>query len=191
MNEALACGVNFVRGPLEDVLKRYLIAADQVKADIIVRVTSDCPLVDPETCSEMLDLFLSGQYDYLTNNMPPTWPHGFDVEIFTYDALLKANIFAQNSFDREHVTPWIRRSPDFKKKNMESANPTLAKYRLTLDYMEDYNFLDAIFNLLPKNNALPSRKDVLMTLENNPELFLLNQSKIGTRAIDPKLIIPS
>ena len=187
VDEAVACGCNYIRGPLDDVLKRYLIAADDVQADIIMRVTSDCPLIDPETCSEMLNMFLESDCDYLTNNMPPSWPHGFDAEIFTYEALLKADLHAHDRFDREHVTPWIRRCPDLTKKNYESSDLSLNKYRVTLDYLEDYVFLSSLFKLLPSHNDLPSRNDVLSVLRNNPDLVHLNHSKIGLRAIDPKL----
>ena len=191
VDEATDCGALCVRGPLDDVLERYLIAADYVNADIIIRITSDCPLVDPETCTEMLDFFINNKCDYLTNNMPPTWPHGFDAEIFTMDALRKANLTAVDKFDREHVTPWIRRFPDFNKANIQSPDPALCKYRLTLDYLEDYNFLSAFFDLLPNNGFLPNRDDVITTLRNNPDLLHLNQAKIGVRAIDPKSVVPS
>lgn len=189
-DESQNCGVQVVRGPLNDVLKRYVLAAESVQADIIMRVTSDCPLIDPETCSELLDLFLTSHSDYATNNMPPTWPHGFDAEIFTIDALRQADHAAVTQFDREHVTPWIRRAPFFKKTNLLNKAYDMSNFRLTLDFEEDYNFLNAFFRLLPHNDTLPDRRYIFAALQDNPELTLINRSRSGIRAIDPSVAKP-
>ena len=103
--EALRCGAMVARGPSDDVLRRYRLAADAAKADVVMRVTSDCPLVDPQLCGRLLAKLTEEGLDYCCNNQPPTWPHGLDAEVFTAKALAEADAIATDTFDREHVTP--------------------------------------------------------------------------------------
>ena len=101
-----------VRGPEHDVLARYAKAAEAVGADVIMRVTSDCPLIDPEVCGQVLKRRAEGGYAYTCNNMPPSFPIGFDTEAFTIGILRHANETATDPVDREHVTPMMRRLAD-------------------------------------------------------------------------------
>lgn len=102
------------QGSENDVLDRYVKAARAHQADIVVRITGDCPLVDPELVDECIRRFKESDSDYLCNNYPPTYPDGLDIEIFTFKALEKASKEARNIFDREHVTPYLRESGLFK-----------------------------------------------------------------------------
>ena len=111
--------INVFRGSLDDLLDRYFKCAKKFKADHIVRITSDCPLIDPKIIDSVIKKYLSVKnLDYMSNIHPPSYPDGFDVEIFSFKALRKAHVTAKNNFEREHVTPYIWDNLDkFKIKN--------------------------------------------------------------------------
>jgi len=178
--EALKSGVQVVRGSASDVLSRYHKAAQTVGADWIMRVTSDCPLIDPKVCGDILHLAQSQKLDYACNNLPPTWPHGLDAEVFSFAMLDKAFHAATDPFEREHVTPWIRNNPNAKTGNVARAGESLAETcRWTLDYPEDYAFLRALFDLLPDGAGT---EDVLALLAAHPDLGEINAQHHGVRA---------
>ena len=97
------------RGSLDNVLERYYFAAKKYQGDVIVRVTADCPLIDPTVVDLVIDHFLSGQYDYFSNTMVPTFPDGLDTEVFTFAALEKAYKTAKWKSEIEHVTSYIKK----------------------------------------------------------------------------------
>lgn len=170
---AHACGVSVYAGSEFDVLDRYLGAAAAVAADVVMRVTSDCPLIDPEVCGAVLALRSREHADYAANNMPRTFPHGLDCDAFTTDALRQAHCATREPYDREHVTPWLRRAPHLKQLNMESGRQNLAHHRWTLDYPEDLAFFRAVFGALPAGSAA-RMDDVLAVLAERPELSEIN-----------------
>ncbi len=147
--EAKRCGAIVFRGSESDVLDRYHRAAVACGADVVMRVTSDCPLIDPEVCSRVLELRANEEADYACNNMPPSWPHGLDCEVFTAAALARAHREASSPAEREHVTPWLRRHPDIRRANLTCPEPEQAGQRWTLDYAADYRFMAALFARLP------------------------------------------
>ncbi|MFM7009597.1 MAG: cytidylyltransferase domain-containing protein [Betaproteobacteria bacterium] len=134
--------VRVVRGPEQDVLTRYALAAKDTKADVVMRITADCPLLDPETCSQMLEWFKSGAYDYVSNSWPSrSFPHGLDCEIFTAEALRTAQ--ANESLtaeDREHVGPGIRKSMRGQS-GLWKAMTDRSNERITLDTLDDYRHI--------------------------------------------------
>lgn len=172
--EAEACGAVVTRGSESDVLLRYARAAEQVGADVVMRVTSDCPLIDPEVCGRVLALCAVERADYACNNMPRTWPHGLDCEAFTGTALLRAAAAATAAYDREHVTPWLRRSPGVCRATLPGPGGAFAAQRWTLDYPEDYAFFRALFERLPAAPAIPSSAEVFALLDRHPEIAALN-----------------
>ena len=181
--EAERCGAVVVRGAEQDVLARYHRAAVTVGAKWIMRVTSDCPLIDPAVCGQILALLRSQPLDFVCNNLPPSWPHGLDAEAFTFAALDQAFETAADPFDREHVTPWMRRNPAFKKGNVARSGRSLADVcRWTLDYPEDYEFLQALFDLLPDVPAIPDLRRVLTLVAEHPYLAEINACHHGIRA---------
>ncbi len=119
---AVECGTEIFRGPEMDVLARYLGAARAVDANIVMRVTSDCPLIDPAICGEVLALRERERADYAANNAPRSFPHGLDCEAFTTAALAESDTNTQVASDREHVTPWLRRAPHLKRANLHSGD---------------------------------------------------------------------
>ena len=137
-------GYRVIRGSETNVLERYWDAAEATAADIIVRITGDCPVVDPKLVDRVIQLYLNGDIDYASNINPPTFPDGLDVEVFSRSALETAKIAAKSSFDREHVTPFIRNG-NFKKLNLKNTRDT-SELRLTLDEPEDLLLLQKVFD---------------------------------------------
>ena len=138
--------VRITRGPEEDVLKRYLMAAEEVGADVILRVTSDCPFIDPLLCEKVLETRAEfGGYDYVSNNDPPTFIHGLDCEAFTIEALRKADAHETDLESRQHVTEWLRTAPEINKYNVARIGGSQAHIRLTLDTLDDYIAIRAEF----------------------------------------------
>ncbi len=167
-------GVNSFAGSEDDVLDRYYQACKIFKADIVIRVTGDCPLIDPKVIKKCLDVFLNNQYDYLSNTNPPTYPDGLDTEIFTFKALDKAWKNATLKSEREHVTPYIYKHPkDFSIFNVTNEEDW-SNYRLTVDEIEDFNLISRIVTLFKDHWLEFSTKNVIDFLQKNPELLSLN-----------------
>ena len=175
--EAQRLGAFVFRGSQRDVLDRYDRAATALGADIVVRITSDCPLVDPAVVAAVVCLRAEDGADYAANTMPPTWPHGLDCEVFTRDALAGAARWARDAHAREHVTPWLRTHPDIRRANLTGPGGAVAEHRWTLDYPEDMRFLEALFAHLPPDPALSGMEDILAVLEDHPGLAAINSMR--------------
>lgn len=158
-------GYEVVRGPLEDVLGRFMLAADVFDADIIVRVTTDCPLADPQLIDDVVREVLSGDYDYVSNRLPPearTIPIGLDVEGFTKAALDRANFEATRAEEREHVTPYIYNNQNtYRCLHLRYPEIGHAEERWTVDTPEDFAFAQAILSLNPSMNWRATRDRIL------------------------------
>ncbi len=162
--------VPFVRGPLDDVLSRFAQAARAGNATYVLRLTADCPLLDPQVCGEVLQLLKREKCDYASNAVPRQWPDGMDCEAFTADALYAAEAEADMPQMREHVTPFIRNYQQrFKVRSLPCPLPHLGTQRWTLDYAEDYGFLQQLVKHLPKDRA-PSYLEVLDVLAEHADL---------------------
>lgn len=124
------------RGSELDVLDRYYQAALKFGITTVMRITSDCPLLDPVLCGVILEEHLNNSEIYTCNNYPPSWPHGLDCEVFSFKDLETANLKAKQPEEREHVTPWIRKNLPIR----NISNPKGNEYhvRITLDTQEDY-----------------------------------------------------
>jgi glutamate-1-semialdehyde 2,1-aminomutase/spore coat polysaccharide biosynthesis protein SpsF len=170
-------GVTVYRGSESDVLARYQGAAHEVGADIVLRVTSDCPLIDPEVCGALLKLRAEAEADYAANNMPPSWPHGLDCEAFTVAALDEAAATATEPGDHEHVTPWIRRNRAYRRVNLAGPGGELTEQRWTLDYPEDLAFLRAVYDRLPGGGPCPSWRAVAAIVAREPALSQINEAR--------------
>ena len=187
-------GVECFRGSESDVLSRYAGAAKAGGADIVVRITSDCPFLDPQVAAQVLYLRSARGACYASNVDPPTWPDGLDCEVFTADALFAADREAKRKGDREHVTPFIRRNrARFPAEVLVCPMPGLAGERWTLDTPEDHAMLSAVAEKLPKD-AIPAFIHVLSVLNADPALRKLNRGsteevrhvrKVESDAIEP------
>jgi len=174
--------VSVHRGSVEDVLGRYYDAARRYKVRYVIRITSDCPLLDFELADSMIGKFieLRGKklaIDLLFNNNPPTFPHGLDMEIFTFEALEKAFNEANDQDEREHVTPYIRCHPELFKMENFSQTQNLSHLRWTLDYPEDFEFIKAVYEHLYPQNPVFATNDILTLLENHPEIQAINEGR--------------
>ncbi len=169
-------GVAYYRGSEEDVLSRYYEAATKFGADVVVRVTSDCPLIDPGVMDEVISLYINnqGKYDYVSNTLERTYPRGLDTEVFSMTALGKAYKEARKQPEREHVTLLMYRRPkQFQLANFRSS-VDYSHHRWTVDTPEDFEFINLILQeLYPVNNRF-TWLDVLNLLDQNPEWKEIN-----------------
>lgn len=144
-----AAGVSFVRGDEADVLSRMCLAARAAHADVIVRLTADCPLHTADTVDDVVRAFLDAKVDYASNVDPYSRPDGTDVEVFTRAALEAAAEHAVQGPDREHVTPWIRRAVDLQRLSyIHRTGPDGAGMRWTVDVPDDLAFVDRVWEAL-------------------------------------------
>ena len=156
------------RGSESDVLARFYGAAKEYNADIVVRITADCPLLDANIAGQVLYLVVCGEADYASNALPATWPDGLDCEAFTMSALEDAYHNTIRLSDREHVTPYIRNNQyKFKISNVPTPIPGLQKHRWTIDTKEDLEFVEGLVKNT-KPNA--TTYDYLEMLKNNPQI---------------------
>ena len=162
---------DYFRGSEKDVLDRYFNCAKKFNFDVIVRITSDCPLIDPELIDEVLEKFRIGSYDYVTNTFPRTFPKGLDVEVFSFSVLEKMWINAKLPSEREHVTQFILNNNKFKIGNIKHKN-NLSHLRWTLDQKEDLEFLKKIISDIETRPILMNY--VLKVLNQKPELIDIN-----------------
>lgn len=174
--EALRCGADYFRGSEEDVLERYYLAAKQVAAKVVVRITSDCPLIDPALLGAMVNDFVAdGGVDYLSNTLERHYPRGLDAEVFSFLALESAYWQAEKSHEREHVTPFIYHHPDLFKIKNYSSGENHSSQRWTLDTADDWALIEAIYqNLYRPGAELFTSAAVLQLLQQRPELVALN-----------------
>jgi glutamate-1-semialdehyde 2,1-aminomutase len=165
-------GVNYFIGSEEDVLDRFYNVAKKYKRFGILRITADCPLIDPEIVDEVIYNFFIKNVDYASNTNPPTFPDGLDLEIFKFSALKEAYSKATKSFEREHVTPFIINNKKFKKFNLKNSED-LSSLRLTLDEKKDFIIIKKIIKNF-KNNLNFNLKNILYFYKKNKKLFLTN-----------------
>lgn len=169
-------GISTFVGSEEDVLDRYYQAAKKFNADVVVRITSDCPLIDPQIVDKVIKVFLENKkrVDYVSNTLHRTYPRGLDVEVFSFSALERAWREANKPCEREHVTPYFYEHPDeFKLFNVEHDRD-LSSLRWTVDEEKDLKFIREIYKRLNKKYKTPFMNDVLEILEEEPQLEQIN-----------------
>lgn len=174
------------RGSEEDVLERYHQAAMLRRPDGIVRITADCPLIDPEIVDQVVKTFKEGypSIDYVANTLERTFPRGLDVEVFTSQALEQADRNGKKPEEREHVTLYLYRHPElFHLKNI-SCTPSCASHRWTVDTPEDFALIKLILeDLYPKNSRF-RLQDILELISKHPDWSLLNAHIEQKKIID-------
>lgn len=170
-----AAGVPFVRGSLDDVLSRYALAAESFSADTVVRITCDCPLIDPAVIDDVISAYRQAPHvDYCSNVLLRTYPIGMDTEVFSRAALERAHAEAEMPQEREHVTPYIYQHPqDFALRNVQA--PEWAHWpdvRLTLDEQRDLDMLQAVIDRVGESASL---RKVIGVLRTDPAMAELNR----------------
>jgi spore coat polysaccharide biosynthesis protein SpsF len=168
---------NIFRGSENDVLSRYFHAAKQFDADIIIRITSDCPLVDPGIIDEAIKKHVLEENNYTAIGVEGGYPRGLDVEVFDFKSLEAAYINAVSKSQREHVTLFIYENPKLFRIRFIEANGALRRpeIRLTVDTEEDLLLVKEIYLLLKKCGDNFSTKDVLAIIDNNPHMQIINK----------------
>ncbi len=165
------------RGNAYDVLDRYYQTARSYQADVIVRLTADCPLIDPALVDEVITVFFNKGVDFAANRLPPpykrTYPIGLDIEVASFSALEKAWHHAKLSFEREHVMPYLYSVKDRFTTFILDAEKNFGDRRWTVDTPEDLEFIRALFDKLNCRINF-SWREVLQILEENPELEKIN-----------------
>jgi len=169
-----ALGYECVEGSEDDVLERYVKAIDVSKAHVVIRITGDCPLVDPELVDQVVSDFLSSEVDYLSNASPATFPDGLDIEVFTAEVLKEANFKTDQALDREHVTPYLRREGLFRTGAFYN-DEDLSSLRWTVDEPTDFEVVSNVFDHFSPNIYF-SWREVLSLQYERPDLFLANQN---------------
>ncbi len=165
--------VKCFRGKAHDVLDRFFKAAEKFDSDVIVRITADCPLIDPVESNKVIDKFLNGKYDYVTID-DKSYPKGIDTECFSFTVLKKTWKNAKLKSDREHVTPHIWNNPKIFKIG-KVYNKTSISQRWVVDYKDDLIFVKKIYDQLYKNDSVFLMSDILQFIKKNPNLLDINQ----------------
>ena len=163
----------YYRGSENNVLKRFYECAVKFNADIIVRVTGDCPLVDPEVVDKCIELFLSSNVDYTCNRNPATFPDGLDVEVFSFKVLEKMNFLNLNDYEKEHVTPYIYQSNKFKINTLKSDDD-FSFLRLTIDEAIDFQVLKQIIDYFYPNIYF-NLEQIIKLYKKFPQIFEKNK----------------
>ena len=185
VDHVASLGFRCFRGSEDDVLDRYYQTASATGADAIVRITGDCPLVDPALVDEIVRAFRTSGADYLSNTSSPSYPDGLDVEVFSMAALAAAWHEAVEPFDREHVTPYLRRTDRFSQGSFQNGED-LSALRWTVDEPADFFVMESVFRHFSPSTQF-SWRDVLEFQRDQPDAFSANQnltrnegSKMGT-----------
>lgn len=169
-------GYTCIRGSESDVLDRYLVAARLAQADVVVRITGDCPLIDPALVDQVFAQFKAEGVDYLSNTAPASYPDGLDTEVFTLQALERADRESQDPFDREHVTPYLRK-PGLYKTGAMQHSVDLSGLRWTVDEPADLDVVSQVFAHFAPNIHF-SWTEVLGLQRSQPALFAANHNII-------------
>jgi spore coat polysaccharide biosynthesis protein SpsF len=186
-------GIPFARGSLFDVLDRYYQAASQAKADVVVRVTADCPVIDPDLIDDVVNTLLDGEYDFVCNRLPPPWsrtyPIGLDVEACSFKVLKKAWKEANEPQHREHAMPYFYEGVSLTRQSRTLETGTSPRgfnvallhhttdfgdYRWTVDTPEDLEFMRQVYNRFDGRDDF-SWKEVLDLVHDEPELMKINE----------------
>lgn len=177
-------GLDCYRGHATDLLDRHYRAALHYAADSIIKIPSDCPLIDPALIDEVIGYWLhhSDEYDFVSNLHPATWPDGNDVEIMTMTVLETAWREAVRPLEREHTTAFIWERPErFRIGNvaMGGGEDYSMTHRFTIDYMEDYDFIRAVFDELYPSDPVFGVGNILGLLERRPDIYAMNAGWAG------------
>ncbi len=179
---------NCFRGHPTDLLDRHyqavLSQATEISKTVVVKIPSDCPLIDPQVIDNVLNFFEknSERFDFVSNLHPPTYPDGNDVEVMHFSALENAWKNAKRLLEREHTTPYIWENPEkFRIGNVtwETGQDFSMSHRFTIDYKEDYDFIKAVYDELYPKNPHFELNEILSLLEQRPDIFMINNKFAG------------
>jgi spore coat polysaccharide biosynthesis protein SpsF len=165
-------GVACYRGSENDVMSRYYDCAKLYNSNTVVRMTADCPLIDPDIIDKVIQRFEDDNVDYCANTVPPEtskFPDGSDIEVFSMQALEKANAEVQDAHRREHVTFQFWQDQDYKS-SQYTQDKDWSNYRITVDYLEDFEVVNYIFDELKTKRIFGSLNEIIDIINNNKEI---------------------
>jgi spore coat polysaccharide biosynthesis protein SpsF (cytidylyltransferase family) len=176
---AMKLGIRSYKGSVDDVLERFYFSIRNESPDYVVRLTSDCPLIDPNEIDKVISTCIEGGFDYASNALEPTLPDGLDTEVFKFSALERAYNEASMKSDREHVTPYIWRNSSVKGgtffHSLSVKNSVdYSKYRITVDNPKDFEVIECLVKRLGDDKGW---KEYINYLDANPSLLEVNASE--------------
>jgi spore coat polysaccharide biosynthesis protein SpsF len=183
VSESARMDVSCFRGAEFDVLDRYYKAAVSSRAQTVVRITSDCPLIDPQLVDDTIGVFYNQKADYASNTLRRCYPRGLDVEVFTFAALERSWNEAVSPYEREHVTPFLYEHPELFRLSSFGGASDYSQYRWTLDTPEDLRLLRAIYDRFDNDDRFSWQEGIAL-MEREPELAELN-AHIAQKPLHP------
>jgi len=177
-------GYRVFRGASDNVLQRFLDASKIHESELIIRLTADCPLIMPSLLDNMLEFFNQGKVEYVSNKIPPTFPDGLDVEIFETKILRNLAKYNLTKSEKEHVTLGIYSRPNEFKISNYTNKEDISHYRWTVDYAEDFNFIEKVYEYFWDKKFTFTIEDVIAYINLNPHE---NDNKIGAEFRDISL----
>jgi spore coat polysaccharide biosynthesis protein SpsF len=185
-------GVSFFRGHPTDLLDRHFHVALEHQADAVVKIPSDCPLIDPDAIDAVLSAFDPSLHDFVSNLHPPSWPDGNDVEVMAISALERTFLEARAAHEREHTTPYLWQG----KRAFRTANvrwdeglDLSSSHRFVLDYPEDYLFIRSVFDELYDGGRVFDTRDIIALLDRHPDIGDLNAMHLGKSWHTPRPLV--
>lgn len=174
---ALKQNISCFRGSEHDVMSRVIGAAELVNADIVVEITADCPIIDPQIIEQVIRIYENNNVDYVSNNNVRSYPDGMDVQVFSLDTLKKSSSMTEAALDHEHVTLHIRNNPHLFSRINLIAPPRLhwPELAVTLDELADYNLIRLIIEHFSHDCLGFSCLDIIGFVRNNPKLEVINK----------------
>lgn len=176
--------IKYYRGSENDLLDRHYKAAFEHSPSAVVKIPSDCPLIDPNIIDKVLKHYInnSNNFDFVSNLHPPSYPDGNDVEVISMDALKVAWQNAKRKLEREHTTPYFWENPDkYRIGNVlwETGRDYSMSHRFTIDYPEDYQFIKKVYDELFDETRMFTLDDILELLDRKPEIKNINSRYAG------------
>ncbi|MBI2125163.1 glycosyltransferase family protein [Candidatus Woesearchaeota archaeon] len=167
--------IPYFTGSKDDVLDRFYQTAKQFNIDVVVRITGDCPLIDPEVTDKVIQYYADNQetFDYISNGRPPTYPDGLDTEVFSFQTLEKLWKTATKKYHKEHVTALVSEDASFQIGNVEN-DKDLSHLRWIVDYKEDLEFVREVYRRLYSSGKVFGKNEILQLLEQEPQLQQIN-----------------
>lgn len=177
---AASAGIACFRGSENDVMARVIGAAESVQADVVVEITGDCPIIDPQIVEQIIRIFVANKADYVSNAHVRSYPDGMDVQVFSLDTLRRSAAMTQSKLDREHVTLHIRQHPELFSHLHVLAPPEIhwPELGLTLDEPKDYELITQVIEALQTEKPLFSCLDAVRLMRSKSELLNINQAVI-------------
>jgi len=168
--------IKYFRGSEEDVLSRYYGTAKKFKCDVIVRITADCPLIDPEIVDLIIEKHLNSNTNYTSNTLKRTFPRGLDTEVFNFEILEKVYKKAKNNSEREHVTLYIGNRPEIFRLASIKNRKNFSHMRWAVDEIKDLEFVQEVYKRLYKKGEIFLMKDIINLSKKHPKLMEINKN---------------